>query len=38
MDGGRITTLTSFLDAETVFPRFGLPLHLPNLPPEKRTA
>jgi RNA polymerase sigma-70 factor (ECF subfamily) len=28
VDGGRITTITSFLDAATVFPRFGLPLHL----------
>jgi RNA polymerase sigma-70 factor (ECF subfamily) len=26
--GGRITALTSFLDAATVFPRFGLPLEL----------
>jgi RNA polymerase sigma-70 factor (ECF subfamily) len=41
VDGGRITTLTSFLDAATVFPRFGLPLHLPDLPhlpPTERTA
>jgi RNA polymerase sigma-70 factor (ECF subfamily) len=26
--GGRITTMTSFLDAATVFPRFGLPNRL----------
>jgi RNA polymerase sigma-70 factor (ECF subfamily) len=28
VDGGRIRTMTSFLDAATVFPRFGLPLRL----------
>ena len=37
MAGGRITTLTSFLDAATIFPRFGLPLDLPPTEPAPTT-
>ena len=28
LDGDRITSMTSFLDVETLFPRFGLPMRL----------
>ena len=28
MDGERITSMTSYLDVETLFPRFGLPMRL----------
>lgn len=28
LDGDRITSMTSFLDVETLFPRFGMPLRL----------
>ncbi len=28
LDGGRITSMTSYLDVETLFPRFGLPMQL----------
>jgi RNA polymerase sigma-70 factor (ECF subfamily) len=28
LDGDRITSMTSYLDVETLFPRFGLPMHL----------
>jgi RNA polymerase sigma-70 factor (ECF subfamily) len=28
LDGDRITSMTSYLDVETLFPRFGLPLRL----------
>jgi len=30
LDGDRITSMTSYLDVETLFPRFGLPLQLTN--------
>ncbi|HRP07872.1 MAG TPA: sigma-70 family RNA polymerase sigma factor [Gemmatimonadales bacterium] len=30
LDGDRIRSMTSFLDVETLFPRFGLPLALPR--------
>lgn len=30
VQGGRIADITSFLDVETLFPRFGLPLQLPS--------
>ena len=30
LDGDRITSMTSYLDVETLFPRFGLPLRLPS--------
>lgn len=29
LDGERITSMTSYLDVETLFPRFGLPMQLP---------
>lgn len=29
LDGDRITSMTSYLDVETLFPRFGLPMQLP---------
>jgi hypothetical protein len=30
VQGSRITGMTSFLDVETLFPRFGLPMRLPS--------
>ena len=30
LDGGDIRSMTSFLDVETLFPRFGMPLRLPG--------
>ena len=30
LDGDRIASMTSFLDVHTLFPRFGLPLRLPD--------
>ena len=30
VDDGRIRNMTSFLDVETLFPRFGVPLRLPS--------
>ena len=30
LDGGNIRGMTSFLDVETLFPRFGMPLRLPG--------